>query len=230
MNELLLATSIVVLYGTVVLLYRFFGREGLFCWMSVATILANIEVLRVVEAFGIEQTLGNVLFGSTFLVSNILNEKEGKKTARKAAWLGITSAVVFVAISQAWLLYIPSGSDWAGESFETIFSVTPRIVAASVIAYAICQLLDVWLYRRIWKITTALCGDERRFLWIRNNASTLMVQVVNTVLYNFGAFYGIYSISTLISICIGSYLVFIVTSISDTPALYIARRITPRGQ
>lgn len=229
MNELLLATSIVVLYGTVVLLYRFFGREGLFCWMVIATILANVEVLRVIDAFGIEQTLGNVLFASTLLVTDILNEKEGKKTARKAAWLGITSAVMFVLISQSWLLYIPSDSDWAGESFETIFSIAPRVVTASVIVYAICQLLDIWLYRRIWTITTAMCGDEKRFLWVRNNASALIVQAVNTILYNFAAFYGIYSISTLINICIGCYIIFVITSICDTPALYIARRISPKN-
>lgn len=225
MNEVILMASVVVFYGAVVLLYKFFGREGLFVWMAMATVLANIEVLRVVDAFGIEQTLGNVLFASTFLVTDILNEKEGEKSAKKAAWLGIIAAVGFAVISQSWMLYNPSSSDWAGEAFNTIFTITPRIVAVSVIVYAICQHLDVWLYNRIWAITTRRSGDSRRFLWIRNNGATLISQAVNTVLYNMGAFAGIYSIRTLISICIGSYIVFVVTSICDTPALYIARKI-----
>lgn len=224
-NEILLMTSIVVIYGAVVLLYRFFGREGLFCWMAVATVLANIEVLRVVEAFGIEQTLGNVLFASTFLVTDILNEEEGKEYATKAAWLGIIAAIAFVIISQSWFLYEPSAGDWAAEGFEMVFAMVPRIVIASVAVFCVCQHFDIWLYRRIWNLTTRLTGNERSCLWIRNNGSTLISQAINTVLYNFAAFYGVYEMHVLLSICLGGYIVFIVTSLADTPAVYIARRI-----
>lgn len=224
MNEIILMASVVVFYGAVVLLYRFFGSEGLFVWMAMATILANIEVLRVVEAFGIEQTLGNVLFASTFLVTDILSENEGKEQALKAARLGIIAAVGFAVISQSWLLYDPSGSDWAGEAFKTIFSSTPRIVAASMVVYAFCQHFDVWLYHRIWKVTSRTTGDRTRYLWIRNNVSTLITQAINTVMYNMLAFWGTYDAGTLASICIGGYVIFIVTSICDTPALYAARR------
>lgn len=226
-NEILLALSIVVIYGSVVLMYRFFGRTGLFCWTAIATILANIEVLRVVEAFGVEQTLGNVLFASTFLVTDILSEKEGAAVAKRAVYLGIATSVIFIIITQSWLLYSPAESDWAGESFKTIFSNTPRLIMASLIVYAICQRLDVWLYHKWWKLTAKRCGDSKRFLWVRNNFSTMISQAFNTVLYNIGAFWGIYDGKTLVSICIGCYIVFIVTSIADTPAIYIARKISP---
>ncbi len=226
-NEILLIGSVVVIYGTVILMYRFFGTVGLFCWTAIATILANIEVLRVVDAFGIEQTLGNVLFASTFLVTDILSEKEGKEAAKRAVTLGIITSVIFILISQSWLLYTPSDSDWAGESFKVIFSNTPRLIASSLIVYAICQRLDVWLYHKWWAFTTRLCGDKTRFLWVRNNFSTLISQAVNTVLYNIAAFAGIYDMQTLISICVGGYVIFIITSIADTPAIYMARRIKP---
>lgn len=226
-NEILLIASIVVIYGAVVLMYKYFGTAGLFCWTVIATILANIEVLRVVEAFGIEQTLGNVLFASTFLVTDILSEKEGAGMAKKAVNLGIVASLAFIVISQSWLLYEPSAGDWAGESFSVIFSNTPRVIAASLVVYAICQRLDVWLYHKWWSFTSRLCGDSRRFLWVRNNFSTLVSQAANTVLYNVAAFAGVYDTKTLISICVGGYLVFIITSLSDTPAIYLARRITP---
>lgn len=226
-NEILLIGSIVVIYSTVLLMYRFFGVAGLFCWTVIATILANIEVLRVVDAFGIEQTLGNVLFASTFLVTDILSEKEGASAAKKAVVLGVTASVIFIVISQSWLLYTPSDSDWAGDSFTVIFSNTPRIILASLIVYAICQRLDVWLYHKWWAFTTKLCGDTTRFLWVRNNFSTLISQAVNTVLYNLAAFWGIYDMSTLVSIFVGGYVVFIVTSIADTPVIYMARKIQP---
>ena len=229
-NEMLLIGSIVVIYSAVILMYKYFGISGLFCWTAIATILANIEVLRVVDAFGIEQTLGNVLFASTFLVTDILSEKEGEAFAKRAVTLGIITSVIFILISQSWLLYTPSDSDWAGESFKVIFSNTPRLIASSLIVYAICQRLDVWLYHKWWAFTTKLCGDKTRFLWVRNNFSTLISQAVNTVLYNVAAFAGIYDMKTLISICIGGYVIFIITSIADTPAIYIARKLQGSNQ
>ena len=224
-NELLLIISIVVIYSIVLLMYKYFGVAGLFCWTAIATILANIEVLRVVEAFGIEQTLGNILFASTFLVTDILSEREGKAVANRAVTLGIIASVVFIIISQSWFLYEPSASDWAGESFKVIFSNTPRLIAASLIVYAICQRFDVWLYHKWWALTTKICGDSQRFLWVRNNFSTMISQLINTVLYNVAAFAGIYDMQTLISICVGGYVIFIITSLSDTPAMYLARKM-----
>lgn len=229
-NEILLMVSIVILYGTVVLLYKFFGRDALFMWMATATILANIEVLRVVEAFGIEQTLGNVLFASTFLTTQILNENESEESAKKCAWLGIIAAIAFAVISQSWLFFRPSASDWAGEAFDTLFSITPRLILVSALVYGICQHLDIRLYRLIWTITKRRSGDGERLLWLRNNAATLISQAVNTVLYNLGAFWGIYSAETLLSICIACYLIFIVTSLCDTPALYMARMIRKKNR
>ena len=73
-NELLLLLSVVLLYGGVLLFYKLFGKTGLYCWTVIATIAANIEALIVINAFGMEQTLGNVMFASTFLVSEFLSE------------------------------------------------------------------------------------------------------------------------------------------------------------
>ena len=64
-NELLLIMSLLVIYGGVLLAYKFFGKMGLYCWTVFATITANIEVLLMIKAFGMEQTLGNILLAST---------------------------------------------------------------------------------------------------------------------------------------------------------------------
>ena len=50
----------------VIAAYKFFGKTGLYCMSAIATILANIEALILINAFGMEQTLGNVLFAATF--------------------------------------------------------------------------------------------------------------------------------------------------------------------
>ena len=72
-NEILLVISFLLIYGSVVFFYRFFGRNGLIAFNVLATLIANIEVLLLIRAFGIEMTLGNILFGSTFLITDILS-------------------------------------------------------------------------------------------------------------------------------------------------------------
>lgn len=228
-NELLLVCSLFLIYGGLLAFYYFFGKTGLYAWTVIATITANIEVLILVNAFGMEQTLGNILFASNFLVTDIMSEIFGKKEANKAVNLGIATALAFILISQSWLLYTPAQSDWASPSIHTIFENTPRVMLASFLVYAICQRFDVWLYHKWWEFTTTKFGDSYRFLWLRNNGSTLLSQLLNTVLYTFGAFAGLYDTKTLIQICISSYVIYIVTSLADTPFIYWARKIKPRG-
>ncbi len=224
-NELLLILALICTYSAVIIAFRIFGEQGLYLWTIIATIAANIEVLMVVTAFGMEMTLGNILFASTFLVTDIASELYGKKKAQRAVYLGIATSIIFILISQSWMLYTPNESDFATPSIRAIFSNTPRLMLASVIVYVIVQLFDVWLYHKWWDFTKKKFGDSDRFLWLRNNGSTLFSQLLNTLLYTFGAFLGMYSIPTLISIAISSYVIFIVTSLADTPFVYLARKI-----
>ena len=228
-NEILLVVSLLVIYGSVLLFFRLFGNSGLYCWTVFANITANIEVLIMINAFGMEQTLGNILFASSFLVTDILSETAGKKEAQKAVTVGICTSVCFILLSQSWLLYVPAASDWARPSFEIIFSNTPRLLLASLLVYVVSQRFDVWAYHKWWDFTNRKFGDARKFLWLRNNGSTLISQLLNTVLYTFGAFLGMYSFDVLISICVSSYVIFIVTSLLDTPFVYMARKIADQN-
>lgn len=227
-NELLLICSLFCIYSGLLAFYYFFGKTGLYAWTVITTITANIEVLILINAFGIEQTLGNILFASNFLLTDILSEIYGKKDADTAVNLGIATSLVFILISQSWFLYTPATSDWASESIRTLFAHTPRMMFASFLVYAICQRFDVWLYHKCWSLTTRISGNNKAFLWVRNNASTLISQFLNTVLYTLGAFAGLYNTQTLINICISSYAIYIVTSLADTPFIYLARKIQPR--
>ncbi len=216
-NELILLISLAGIFGCVLLTLRVFGRTGLYVFSAIATILANIEVMILVDAFGMEMTLGNILFASTFLVTDILSELYGKKNAQKAVNLGIAGSVFFLLVSQSWLLYLPSASDWAMPSMRALFTNTPRLLLASLLVYALAQTFDVWLYHRWWAFTTQRFGDSDRFLWVRNNGSTLVSQLLNTLLYSIFAFAGVYPLNTLISLC------FPAISFSYSPLLRIRR-------
>ncbi len=230
MNELLLAASLVIIYSAVLLAYRLFGKAGLYGFTAMATLLANIEVLILVDAFGIEQTLGNVLFASTYLITDILSENESKKAANRAVNIGLFTSGMMLIITQSWLIFEKSAADWAGSSIEALFTVTPRLIAASFIGYAISQKLDVFLYHKWWNFTSRKWKDQRRFLWLRNNGSTLISQIANTVIFNFIAFFGIYGTETFLSIMLSSYLIYVATSLLDTPVVYLARLLKEKGK
>ncbi|MBQ7067338.1 MAG: queuosine precursor transporter [Lachnospiraceae bacterium] len=229
-NEILLIASLIITFSTVIGLYKIFKEQGLYLWTIVATIAANIEVMIVVNAFGMEMTLGNILFASTFLVTDILSELYGKKAAQTAVWLGIATSVIFILITQSWFFYIPNENDFAMPAIKAVFSNTPRLMFVGILVYAIVQLFDVWAYHKWWAFTSKKFGDKRKFLWLRNNGSTLISQLLNTILFTIGAFYGTHEMGTLISIGASSYLIFIVTSLLDTSFIYLARSIHEKEQ
>lgn len=224
-NELIIVLSLILTYASVLIFYKFLGESGLYAWTVIAIIAANIEVLILINAFGMEQTLGNILFASTFLVTDILSEIYGKKAANHAVKISVFTNIAFILISQSWFLYTPSANDWAATSIQSVFSNTPRLMIVGVAVYGIAQAFDVWFYHFIWEKTTAKLGDSKRGLWIRNNGSTLVSQMLNTVLFTLGAFIGVYDVDTLIAIMFSSYVIFIVTSLLDTPAVYLARKM-----
>ena len=227
-NELILIASLFVIFGAALLAYKYFGRAGLYCVSAMATVLANIEALVLIKAFGLSQTLGNVLFAVTFLVTDILSECEGTQYANKVVWIGIFSSLFFLVVSQSWMLYVPDEGDWAMGPIAEIFSNTPRMILASLSVYAVSQMFDVWLYHKWWKLTEKKSGDKRKYLWLRNNGSTLISQLLNTVLFTVIAFVGIYDFKTIMSIIGSSYIIYVFTSLLDTPAVYLARRINDK--
>lgn len=225
MNELLLIISLLVSFGAVLLFYKLFGKAGLFAWIGISAVFANIEVTILVHAFGMEQTLGNTLFASSFLATDILSELHGKKEADKGVYIGISATILFIIFSLLWVNYIPSQDDWAMPAVKSLFAHTPRILIASLLGYAVSELLDVWLYHKWWDFTAKRSGSKSKFLWLRNNFSTLISQFVNIVIFNFGAFYAIYPLPELIKITAACYTIYIATSLLDTPFVYLARKL-----
>lgn len=226
MNEILLLITLLISFSAAVLFNRLFGKSGLFAWIGICAVFANIEVTVLVNAFGMEQTLGNTLFASSFLATDILSELYGKKDADKGVYIGIITTVLFIIFSSLWIHYIPSQSDWAMPSVKALFSHTPRILIASLAGYAVSELLDVWLYHKWWNFTQKKSGSSRKFLWVRNNFSTLISQLVNIIIFNAGAFWGIYDTSELIKITAACYVIYIFTSLLDTPFVYAARKFS----
>ena len=232
-NEIILIASILVYFGALVGMFRVFGKYGIYTWTVICTIAANIEVMILVHAFGLDTTLGNVLFASSFLATDIMSEVFGKKDANRCVKIGIAANIIFICISQSWRLFVPADIPQEyGQMYEpiiTVFKNTPRVMFSSLLAYVICEIYDVWAYHFIWSKTEKMTGDKRRFLWLRNNGSTLVSQLINTVAFNLLAFGGVFETKVMISNLIFGYSIFIVTSLCDTPFIYLARRIAEKS-
>jgi uncharacterized integral membrane protein (TIGR00697 family) len=89
-------------------------------------------------------------------------------------------------------------------------------------------MFDVWAYHAWWKWTENKFGEKKSFLWLRNNGSTLISQLINVVVFNLLAFAGVFPWNTIGEILVFGYGIFIVTSLMDTPFVYLARRISEK--
>ncbi len=220
MNEILFLVSLIINFSCVLFAYKFFGKIGVFCWIAMATVIANIEVLKCVDIFNMALTLGNVTYGSIFLATDILNEKYGIEDAQKSVYIGFFVLLSFTVLTQVDLHYISNSSDFAGEAMKTLFSITPRICFGSMFAYFISNMLDVYLYMLIKKM---LPSDK--FLWVRNNVATMISQFIDTIIFTLIAFAGVFSTNILFQLIITTYAIKLLIALLDTPFLYVAKRI-----
>ena len=75
--------SVLLCFGAVILMDRLFGKEGLLVWVSLATVIANVVVCKTVGIFGLVSSLGNIMFASNFLATDIIGEIWGKDEANR---------------------------------------------------------------------------------------------------------------------------------------------------
>lgn len=216
-NELLWIIFLIVDFSMALLAIYFFGRKALFVIIAVDIIVCNIQVLKTIEIFGFVATLGNILYGSIFLATDLLGEAFGKKEAQRGVWLGFF-ALLFMTISMQFaLLFKPHESDFIHQSLQNIFGLVPRVAFASLIAYLASQFHDVWAFH-FWRKKT-----QGRHLWLRNNASTLISQAIDSSVFVMIAFYGVFEKNILLSILFTTYLIKVLVALLDTPIIYIGK-------
>ena len=228
-NELFWLSEILINFLLIILAYRLFGKWGLVMWIPVSTIIANIQVVQTVELFGFSATLGNVVYATSFLITDILSENYGKKEANKAVWIGFFSLISMTLLMNLALLFHPLESDsFSGtthSALSTIFSLMPRIALASLIAYLVSQRHDVWAFH-FWKNRF----PHDRHLWIRNNLSTMVSQLFDSAIFVLVAFWGVFENLILFEIFLTTYILKWLVAVADTPFVYWAKSIHRNGK
>ncbi|MGX6591759.1 hypothetical protein SAMN02745174_02027 [Cetobacterium ceti] len=227
-NELLWALLLIVNFGSIMFIYTKYGKLGLYIWVPISTILANIQVVLLVDLFGFGTTLGNILYAGGFLVTDILSENYSEKDAKNAVKIGFFTMAVTAVIMKIAIMFVPTNVEAGINNFKSvklIFDFMPRIMFAGLLAYGISQNHDVWAYE-FWRKRF----PETKHIWIRNNLSTMVSQLIDNLVFTLVAFYGVYPKEVLIEIYWVTYFMKFVVAALDTPFVYLANYLKRRGK
>ena len=211
-----------------------FGVVGLQIYVALCVVLSNIQVLKATSISFLPNpiAMGTILFSSTFLVTDILVEIYGIYYAKKTIALGFCAGLLSVLIMTLTLysptvnsnIFFISEFGKVNTAMEVLFTPTPRILVASLIAYIISQLNDVWIFY-IFKKKTGI-----KFLWLRANLSTIFSSILDNVIFSLFAWVILtptpLSWKTVIfTYILGSMTIRVSLSILNTFFLYCARII-----
>ncbi len=229
-QDLLWLTALTADLGLTVLMYRLFGKQGLLASIVLAILLANLQGPKLTIILGMQTSLGVIFYSSIFFATDLLSEKYGRKEANRAVLIGFCVSAIIVLMLSLALLFQPSDqpnttefSQRIHESFENILDFTPRFVFGSLFAYLISQSLDVWLFHKIREKT------QGRWLWVRNNGSTMISQLVDTFLYSFVVWWGVVDLETALQLGAVKYGFKLAIAAFDTPFIYWARSWNSQG-
>lgn len=212
--------------GLTLIMYRCFGKMGLYAVIVMSALLCNVQALKLTHVFGANTSLGVILYSGIFFATDLLGERYGKREANRAVRIGFAANVVMVIVMSMTLLFLPTAqgsgksvglaSDAHG-ALTTIFTFTPLIVFGSMVAYIISQSHDVWIFHMLKKKTRG------RHLWLRNTVSTMVSQAIDTLIFQFIVWAPTIGMNEAIKLGCFKYIFKLVISVMDTPLIYWAR-------
>lgn len=179
----------------------------------VSLIVANIISAKIVSFWGLVIPAAIVAYPLTFLITDVIGEIWGKDMANRAVKIGfICQLVSLVLIGLSILLPVAPFAD-NQEQFVGIMKSSFRVVAASLVAYLVSQSWDVWMFHKLKE----KCNGK--YKWLRNNASTLTSQMIDTAIFITIAFWGI--VPNILVMILSQYLIKAVYALLDTIPFYL---------
>ena len=173
-----------------------------------------IGASKVSTLWGFTFGAGVLFFPISYIFGDVLTEVYGYARARKVVWAGF-GAMGFASVMSYSVLAFPPAPDWPHQAaFETVFSSTPRIVLASLVAYFCGELSNSFVLAKLKLLTRG------RLLWSRTIASTIVGEAVDSVVFYPLAFYGAWSDRLLVQVLVGNYVLKVVWEVVNTPVTY----------
>ncbi len=186
-QEALWLITVIYDLGLALLLYRFFGKYGLYVAVVLGIVLGNLQGGKVSELilFGstFKVSMGAILYSGIYFATDVLNEKYGRKEANRAVMLGFVANIAVMVTLVLSVQFKPSNITGSAlevhNAISTLAYYSPAFVIGSLGAYLVSQTFDVWFFHKIKSYT----GESK--LWLRNNLSTMVSQLIDTLIYQF---------------------------------------------
>lgn len=205
--------------------FLYLTLAGLFVASLVTcNLIANKFVVLPIDFWGYDPvtnpfavSAGVLPYPLTFLVTDILSEFYGKKKTNRVVFIGFMASLLvllFLWLGQAFPA--ASFSPVSDDTFSNVFSNSFRIIAASMVAYLTAQLVDIRLFH-FWKKLT-----NGKHLWLRNNASTILSQLVDTTLVVCVLFIGVLDTKVILGYILAGWMFKVACALADTPVMYLA--------
>ncbi len=226
-QELLWVLTVVYDLGLAIILYRFFGKYGLYAAVILGIVLGNLQGGKVsqLEFFGYSFTasMGAILYSGIYFATDVLNEKFGREEANRAVMLGFVANIAVMITLLISVQFRPS--EITGSALEvhnaisTLAGYSPFFVIGSLIAYLVSLTFDVWIFHRIKVLT------DGKYLWLRNNVSTITSQALDTFLYTFVWVIGTeLSFAAAFGIALTKYVFKVIIALVATIFIYWVRK------
>jgi len=177
-------------------------------------LISNVASSKIVDFGWFTFDGGTLLFPLSYIFGDILTEVYGYKNSRGVIWLGFfctfVMALVFIIVGK-----LPPAPGWNNQAaYDAILGLTPRIVAASLIAYFCGEFSNSFVLAKM-KIFT-----KGRWLWTRTIGSTVVGELVDSALFIVIAFLGVLPNALLVTLIISNYIFKTLVEVVFTPVTY----------
>lgn len=180
-------------------------------------VIAPLLAIKIATIGFLTLPAGDIIYAMTFIAMDSITQLFGSKLARKVVLCGFLSLVSVYFFTQI-ALYLPSMESWPLEqSYNQVFNSGVRIFLATMCAYLVSQLSDIYVFSKIRNYT----GNNIRTLWLRSAGSTAVARLLDAITFSCVAFIGTYSLTEIIEIVQGAYLAGIIVTIISIPLTYL---------
>jgi hypothetical protein len=243
-TESMLAIELVVVFSLIPLVLRPFGAAGMFIFIAVGIIAANVQVLKSASFsfYASPIPLGTVAFSATYIATDVLTEYYGRAVAKKAVWLGFSAMLMLTVMMLLIMGYKPmtaeeagTGMAWALPNHDHIVALympQATLLVAGLSSYLISQFNDIYVFQKIRQWT------GRGQLWVRACGSTAISALVDNTVFStlawmvfpllLGQHDQVIDPYTLVfTFILGTYWIRLAMALLEAPFIYAARWFLP---
>ncbi len=190
---------------------------------TIGSKLFTLDVPLGITTLHATLSVGAIWFPITFLLTDVINEFYGSSGARTVTYVGFWMAVfAFLVIFAARFIPAASFSPISQSTFDNVFGNANRIFFASLVAYLIGQIVDIAIFQYFKRMT------QSRHIWLRSTGSTLVSQLIDTLVVTYIAFYGKLTPDRLRQAATTSYVVKVLLAVGLTPVIYALHGVIHR--